>query len=417
MEYKGILGSPSINGDVKLTIGENELYIESVLDSTTLSYAQMFSIGIVDYAVLIRTYYGDYSFSRMGQWCEPFCKAVLDAYNKKVLKSLFISGTPSLTAKGDYSYDEDGESKFGKAEIFVYDNCLCLLTPDINARRIPLCFITEIDSKDFEITFKIDEQKYTVARIGYDTEPFQKAVSDNIMKLREKSYNALQEMDPSLSGPQYSAVAKIIPEGAAVKVEKIEELAPSLVLALEEKISSGRAAKTYKVFCDISDKSQIYIGFKKNTGDTGSLIPDLSNFAEGSENPLGIIANADNAESESVVDPYTLWFIVPSKDGKSCAVEFAGEQETSAATFIYRFNTDFDTFARKLNYALEAIDFKREVIRLGDDELRKPEHADYLMAFQRNKSLQFIRSCFVGRAIHRSVDSWKNSILEYFGEI
>ena len=389
MEYKAVLTSPIISGDVSLIVGEDGLVVNSVFDTVEINYAEILSIAVIDYAVQIITYSGDFSFSRMGNWCEPFCKEVLDAYNKKVLKSLFISGTPSITAKGDYSYTEDSLNNSGKAEFFLYENCLCFLTPDTKARRIPLCFLTGMEVKDFEITFLLDEQKYTIAKIGYDTEPVHNEVKTKISALREKSINALSEIDVNLTSMQLSSLAKIMPEGAAAKLSKLNEIAPTLVNSLEEKIDSGRAAETYKVFCEICDKSQIYIGFKKN---------------------------AISSEAEEDQDPYTLWFIVPSPDGKSCAVEFAGEVGTSAATFIYRFDTDFDSFARKLNIALEAIDFKREVIRLSDEELMRPENADYLMAFQRNRSLQFVRSCFVGRVIHRSVDSWKNSILDYFGQ-
>jgi hypothetical protein len=66
----------------------------------------------------------------------------------------------------------------------------------------------------------------------------------------------------------------------------------------------------------------------------------------------------------------------------------------------------------QLNRALEAISFKREVIRLTDDELLKPEYAEYYMAAKRTASLQFIRKNFIGRLIHSSPEAWERKLKE-----
>jgi hypothetical protein len=55
------------------------------------------------------------------------------------------------------------------------------------------------------------------------------------------------------------------------------------------------------------------------------------------------------------------------------------------------------------------------VIRLSDEELQKPENADYYMAQKRTPALQFVRKCFVGRVIHASADSWRRKLTELWG--
>lgn len=62
---------------------------------------------------------------------------------------------------------------------------------------------------------------------------------------------------------------------------------------------------------------------------------------------------------------------------------------------------------------MEAINFKREVIRLSEEELHKREYEDYVMAVKRNISLQFIRKHFGGRVIHSSPEKWKQELLNY----
>ena len=108
-------------------------------------------------------------------------------------------------------------------------------------------------------------------------------------------------------------------------------------------------------------------------------------------------------------DPYLIWMIAPSPDGQYAAVEFA---EANSATFVYRTNGNFTGFAMQLNRALEAISFKREVIRLTDEELLKAENTDYYMAAKRTRALQFIRANFIGRIIHSGVDAWKKKLCD-----
>jgi len=400
----------------------------------------------------------------MGSWAQPFYDALLDAYNKAVLRSLFIKGSPIVTAKGNYRYSEKDMSGSGSASVHVYENNVAALPPDLTARRVPLCFVTAMDKGEYELTLTLDTGEiYTFAKLGYDTEPFAAAVEKQIRALREKSLAAVKEIDPNLTAAQASQLAKLMPEGAAAPLGQIAAIAPSFAEALEEKLSSTRAAEYYTAFKDLCDPAQIYIGFRKNeTGaDSGGMAGGATAMLGGltgggnlpgamggmaggltsSENPPGAlggttampgnltgggnpteamggmaggnaspIGNTEGAGTEKVsTDPYLLWLIAPSPDGKYAAVEFA---QADSATFVYRTDGDFDSFARQLNRALEAICFKREVIRLSDDELKKPENADYFMATKRTASLQFVRANYAGRVIHASLEPWKRTLME-----
>jgi len=58
----------------------------------------------------------------------------------------------------------------------------------------------------------------------------------------------------------------------------------------------------------------------------------------------------------------------------------------------------------------------REVIRLTDDELTRPDCADMAMAVRRNGALRFTRSHFAGRVIHSSPEHWKREMFAYLAE-
>ena len=388
IEYTAQAVSPLVSGEVKMTISEKALTAAALFDIAEIPFAEMNALIHADYTVTVKADDGDYVFSRMGNWRQPFFDALLGAYNGAVLRSLFIKSDPIITARGNYRFIENGVISEGASSIHVYENSVAALPPDISARRIPLCAVIGMDKGDHELTLKLNTgESYTFAKLGYDTAPFAEAVEKQIRFLRGQAASAVKEIDPTLTAAQVSQIVKLAPQGAAAAFGQLAEIAPSFTSALEEKLSSTRAAESYAVFKELCDPTQIYIGFRKNE-------------------------TTSEDQDEEPTDPYLLWLIAPSPDGRYAAVEFA---EADAATFVYRTGGDFISFAHQLSRALEAIDFKREVIRLSDKELRDPDNADYYMASKRTAALRFIRSNFVGRVIHSSAEAWKNKLIGMWG--
>jgi len=387
VEYKAQAASPFINGEVRLTISESTLLVTSPLDAIELAYREINALELHDYIVRVSADSGDFAFSKLGTFCEGFYLELHDTYNRAVLRSLFEKGAPIKVTEGDYRYSEPASSGASKASIQVFDDCVVALPPNLGARRIPLCFISGIDKGDFEITLRLSaNESYSFARLGYETDIFAETIEQQLRLMREQTLEAIREIDPSLTAIQAMQIARLMPRGVSAPFAQLAALAPSFVAALEALLANSRIAETYRIFKELSDPSQIYIGFKK-----------AANF----------IANPDDKALSA--DLYLLWLIAPSPDGRFAAVEFA---ESGSATFVYQTGGDFSRFAWQLNRSLEAIDFKREVIRISDDELRKPEYTDYYMAAKRTPALQFIRSNFAGRVIHSSTESWKRKLIE-----
>ena len=413
IEYTAQAASPLVSGEVKMRIGDNALTVTSLFDSIELAFAEMNALALSDYIVTVKADSGDYTLSRMGNRCLPFFDALYDAYNKAVLRSLFIKGSPAVTAKGDFTFtgsesaaSPQNESSFTKysVPVHVYENNVTALPPDLTARRIPLCFLSGMDKGDHKLTLSLDTgESYTFAKLGYDTAPFADAVEKHIRKLREESLAAIKEVDPALSASQASQLARLMPQGAAAPIGRLAAIAPSFAAALESQIAATRAAESYKVFKELCDPARIWVGFRKNE----AAADDPSQALRGAASFAG--KAGWQAGDEQALSAALMWLIAPSPDGNFAAVEFA---EADSATFIYRTGGDFDGFARQINRVLEAIDFKRDVIRLSDEDLLKPENADYRMAAKRTAALQFVRLNFAGRVIHSSVESWKRKLTE-----
>ena len=423
IEYAAQLSSPLFSGDVRLTIGKHALTITALFDAVEILYAEMNELILKDYAITVDSDSGEFVFSMMGRWCQPFYDALSEAYNKAVLRSLFVKGAPILPVKGDCIYSE-GEARWaGEVSVHVYEHFVVSLPGDLGARRVPLCFVTGMEKGSFILTLTLDTgETCSYSKLGYDTDIFAEAVERQIRDIREKTIGHVKELDPALPAIKAGQVAKLMPLGAAASFGQISGIAPSFAAALESKIMKSRAAEPFGVFKELCDPGLIYIGFRKNENPRDEHVdsPEGVEVTEpegkedkGEDKGGGTFVPGPDADAASA-DPYLLWLVAPSPGGEYAAVEFA---EPNSATFVYRTGGDFEGFARQLSRALEAIDFKREVIRLSDEELREPGNEDYYMASKRTAALIFIRSNFVGRVIHSSVESWRSKLAQLMGTV
>ena len=382
MDYAGQLASAVMEGEVKLLVEEDGLTLSSLFDSYHIPYAELTAIEAPDYHILIRTEKDSFLISRLGMIREAFYEELYAAYNRKVRKALFVGGKPLLETRGEFHYRENERSVRGTALLEVYENCILILPPDDNGRRVPLCFVSRMNKGNYELSLELDTgESYTFLRLGYDTDPYADCITKCLHTLRENSIQAVKGIDGTLTPSQLQAIGRLMPEGVAVQFSRLYEIAPSFVKAVEDRINESRIIEEYKVFKELSDPMKICIGMKSHLA-------------------------GEDAEN-------ILWLICPGAKPGVAAVELAISEEAAAATFLYRGFDQWEIFCRRLNQAMEAINFKREVIRLTEEELHRSEYGDYIMAVKRNPSLQFIRRYFGGRVIHSSAERWKQELLNH----
>ena len=195
---------------------------------------------------------------------------------------------------------------------------------------------------------------------------------------------AALKTDASLNAMQSAQIAKLMPEGVAAPIGKLQAISASFPKALEQKIAESRAAETYAYFKQTCELSEILIGTKSYLA-------------------------GDEAKD-------VLWIVSPKANAKGgmAALEMAVSEDVSAATYVYAFSGGWESFYLRLNHAIEAIDFHREVIFLSEEELNKKENALYKMAVRRTPALALLRKCFSSRVIHASLDSWKRDLDKKF---
>jgi hypothetical protein len=69
-----------------------------------------------------------------------------------------------------------------------------------------------------------------------------------------------------------------------------------------------------------------------------------------------------------------------------------------------------ENFTKSINRAMIDVNFRREPIFLSEKQLDSTKYVQYRFAISRMPSLRMLRSLFIGRVIHSSLEQWKSNI-------
>ncbi|MDO4553373.1 MAG: hypothetical protein Q4C22_07550 [Bacillota bacterium] len=197
VDYKCTLATPVLSGTGTARVGEEALEIQGEQGGFLLNYAQVRSLHLHNYHFLLDTPQGPFRLSQMGQDTEGFMEELWLAYGRRSRESLFVETVPLREAEGDYRYSDQGGTARGTAKVCLYEDCICILPMDNGARRIPLCFVTELSLNNYTIRIGLDTgEEYEAARLGRDTIPF----FEHLSRLREEAQSRWQRVHKALEG-------------------------------------------------------------------------------------------------------------------------------------------------------------------------------------------------------------------------
>lgn len=408
-EFEGYVECPLFSDDAKITVDADEILIAARFDQLFIVYGELIGFRPAEGGMELQTTEGLVIISRMGQAARWLYDKLYAAYNKAVLKSLLVEGSPVFEAECSFIAEEDGITRQGQAVVQLYADCLCLLPPDEGARRIPLCFLTGVDQDGFSLVLSLSTgERFTVSRLGRGLGELDRLLTDGLRSLQEQTLAGIKKMAPNISPIQAAMAAKLMPFGTAAGIEKMHSVSPQFAAVLEKKIGESRMAQTYpwlQKFCGgYGLMAGVLPSLSEENGPeqqalSSTIIPDTQRQAEREEGEL----------EEKEPNPI-LWVIAPDTDCRAAAVELALADDEAAATYVYRVTGKWETFSIKIDRALEAAGFRREVILLPNEKLNTPEYLAAAMLVRRTPALALLRSCFLGRGIHTSHERWLRDI-------
>lgn len=415
-------------GETKTKLDEKYLTIEPVFGEPLLfSYADITSIHDHDYSVDITfTSNEKLTINRLGYKYEDFLFQLFKARNELLLKYLLMQ--ESLIQSGfeaQYtSIAADGQTQNGKCELRLYETAMLILPQKAIPIRLPYCYISQINKGDYRLTI-IDEsqQEIEVSQLGGNFDPFVKSLSDAYNKMMTRSQETIKELIPEADPVTLRKIASLMKDGRAAKRKDLEDLSKTFWHRLAKKIDEAAFKAEYDFLDSSSISAQEYVGLKRGLmGDlTGSytwmLFPLRDPSSGRLSNTLAMEA-FNNQDSSQQKNPEQ-----PSNEEESESNETAGPNG-AGATYFFRFMERKEyakaseeelfgrlaDFIKLLNRAIIDINFRREPIYLSNEQLESTKYTQYRFAIESIPSLKLLRSQFIGRVIHSSLEQWKSDI-------
>ena len=172
-DYNAILTSPSYGGEVIIRIEKDRLDFRGVEVAFALDFALIVKIGTGNFRLRLVTEAGDFILSRLGYDFDDFCHQLQKAFCARSEEALFVAGIPGIVAEGEYAYADNGGAAKGTASLRLFEDCVTILPPDRNGRRIPLCFAAELSRENYTLKIVLDTaERYELMRLGRDTDAF-----------------------------------------------------------------------------------------------------------------------------------------------------------------------------------------------------------------------------------------------------
>ena len=413
--YRGKIESALFSGDCEITIEAEGILLDSLFKTNYVPYDSITAISRESHAIHLDTRVSPLKISRLGLDEEAFFLNLCTAFNEKVKRIFQPKGSLLMELKNPaYNYDE----REGKAKLQVFRDCILLLSPNLDARRIPFLFVSALTAKNYllDLVLKTDEQ-YGLSRLGYDFDPLIAQISDAFRNLRARNAELLEQLDPALSRSQAVQAAQLVPEGIAVPLSELQAHLPTTATVIKEMLAASPLAEYFQALEEITDVSRMAVGFKwlPSAADEAENLEDKTMSADDTE-------AKDNVEIKELAEPlveaeavpekvsdWALWTVSPAGDGQKAVVEFNFPKE-KAATYVFETKGNFESFLITLNRAFEATDFRREMLYLTDSELELEKNANARMLLERTPALQALREVFAGRVIHYSIDSWQKNL-------
>lgn len=405
--FEGFVECSYFSGRAQISVTSEGLTASAPVDDCVVPFELIREVSFSDYAISLDTSFGIVRLSRLGREAEWLHDKLLGAFNDVVAKAFMAEGSCAFEARGRCAASEVGGSFGGPCAVRVYDDCVLLLAPNASARRIPFCFVSDLSKGDWSLTLSLSTgESYTVSHMGRDLESFERVAVGKLQALRERTARWHAQL-ASLQAMEAAAARRLMLIGTAAFAADLAQAAPGLLKGIEEKVAGSRIAAYYPWLKRIAGGMEYAIGANPpesaegdgngpaaaSMGDSAPPTDPMTEPVEGEEEPSPII-----------------WVIAPVDGGRFAAVELALADGEAAATYLYRVEGAWRSFALQVGRALEAAKFERGPVLLPDEDLSRHAHAAEAMLVARTPSLQMLRRCFAGRAIHSSEQRWLGDI-------
>lgn len=377
---------------------------------------------------------------QFGKAFQDLERQLLEAYRERLVKCLLVSDlhevarfTGRVTLDGPRAVD-------GTAEVRLYESNLAVL-PDAAAGfqwRLADIDALEFDEREYRVVVTRGTERLSIGRLAKRTGELAERLRDRITALGERSAGVLHALFPFLSPDQFRQVATTMREGGSASILDLREVHRLIEASLLEKVVDGALRPYLRALVERSAPDGWHAGFKIIRKDAEPAEQEDANAAtsdgarpgeatEGAEEAPSAFTPA--AEVTEVGDDLEVlyWFFVPIAEAGQAPSRLAWEATSKGgrATYLFRIaaaapaspsspgssRTRVTDAVQAINRGLVALNFRREPVYLPSDTIESDvRYRHYAIAARKVPEVAVVRQSFVGRAIHRSLPSWRRQL-------
>jgi len=363
---------------------------------------------------------------------EDFFKELSKNRNELILQDMLIKEKvrKKNDVHGDFSWSNELGEKVasGKCLARIFETSLVIIPVMGDIIRLPMRNIDHIEPIDYGIIIHTDyNEKLMLNKMGYELDPFKKALNGTLADIAQKTQAFLQDMLPQTPVSDIVALSSRMKEGRVVLKKDIQTISPSLWIDLEKRIAQSPLSHEYLYLKSLGAEASIAGGFKR--GLMGSMTDDYfwflvpifgsngSAFGNAVAMEAGVIktreANPDTPENDEPDEDES-----GNKDNEILKQEgkatyffrIVSRAEYTALFDFTKLESQYDRFVVALNRSMQEVNFRREPIYLDEKRLEDPRYKKYRYSINRLPQLRLLRSLFIGRVFHKTPEQWSADV-------
>jgi len=391
--------------DCKIALAKNGLFIiPNKGKEFYLYYSDIDRMSDLNNQLELSVYDGSrYIFYYFGGYYDQFVHNLTLKRNYQMQKNLLmldVDYQKEFQAAFEFVDTKEKTIKDDEAKIILYRNSLVITRQREDFLNVNYCDIEKMsfDSTTFSLNISLDlGEKLIFTMMGGRFEEFKTDIERLIEEMYQRNAKMLKEYLPKET-EEWTVIqlARALKQGKATKRSDIETISPNL----------------WKVLQGIIFKRP---GEEKSEGpdkERKAAFDYLSSLAGPENTYIGIRESFTSSEEE--LKPI-FWFLVAFPKKNVIASEVTNEE--GHATYFFKIKkekssspAEVERKVKEINRSMQALNFRRDVIRASDEEIKSEKFARYRVALRKLPYLNRIRKDFVGRVVHTSEESWEKGV-------
>jgi hypothetical protein len=434
-------GAPAQTGPCRLDFDDETLTLipgKGAAFSCDLGDIDEFSPA--EYELRLKLYTGDnLVLSRFGKSFQDLCHYLQEAYRKRTIQCLLLEDLEEIDRfDGAATLQSPGMNFTAPAEIRLCQSNLAVLPQGQVGLQWRLADIdlVSFDDAQYAVVIRSGEEVLRLTRLAKRTQEFMERLGAALTEIAGRSAATVHSVFPFLTPEQSRRATELLKEGRVASTSQLASIHARTLPALTEKVVSARLKPYYDYLVARTAAEAYYAGFKlirkevvADTADgTEEAASQPSDDASAAiPEPPAVPATGVDEDSDTEI---LYWFIFPlcSREGNGLPKLAAWEttSRSGRATYFFRLDApeeagaaerpvnssaEVDKAVRRLNRGLLLLNFRRSPIYLPDDSLQmQPQYRRYAIASRRLPAVRFLRSSFLGRALHSSPQAWQQQV-------